>query len=181
MKTFDPKTENKALYQEIYDTVGFYGNHDEGRCPGARLIPRYKEYIVGRFLDVGCGRGHAVRELRNLGLAGDGVDIVSVDPDMLVADCTTDLDLFSDYDTCICIDVIEHLDDEMVEVLFGNMKKTAVQIFSIHNGDSFHEGLQLHINKKPFEQWDEIVEQNFSLTKGIQIHETQKLYICSFH
>lgn len=165
------------LYQEIYDKEGWYGNASIDRCPGMRLLPKYKDYISGKVVELGCGRGSVTEYLQNNGFECEGYDQVKVNPNMNVADIT-DTSLTISGDTVICIDVIEHILDEQLEGLYENFKKFNKQIFSIHNGPSPHNGVELHINIKPFEEWDKIIEEKgLQIEKKITIHKEQVLYI----
>lgn len=164
-------------YQQIYTDEDWYGNADQGRCPGTRLYPQYKGWLKGKILDIGCGRGHTVELLRREGFVCDGIDQVNVNQDMLVGDITKTLCIDSeDYTTCLCIDVIEHIPEEIIEGLFNNFKLFDVQIFSIHNGPSVYKGVELHVNRKPFDVWRSILSQHFNIIQEITIHNEQVLY-----
>ena len=62
-----------------------------------------------------------------------------------------------------------------------NMAKTKYQAFSIHNGPSWCDGINLHINIKEFAQWEDIITQlGFKIVQTIEMHEQQKLYLTTF-
>lgn len=166
---------SKEIYQEIYDTEAWYGNAEMGRSPGMRLMPRYRSFLEGKVVELGCGRGNVVEFLRENGAECEGYDQVSINPNMKVADITKDLDISPD--TIICIDVIEHIDDEGLDGLFSNFKKAKKQVFAIHNGPSVHNGMELHINRKPFDEWNKVIEKKgFKIVKMERIHDEQFLY-----
>jgi hypothetical protein len=96
---------------------------------------------------------------------------------MRVGDITqpvTDIDQFK---SVICIDCIEHLYDEQVLGLFENMKRIERQAFSVHNGESTGTGIELHINRKSFADWDTLIRQHFDIAAVIKIHDEQMLYL----
>lgn len=171
--------DSRDLYQNIYETEDWYGNAEIDRCPGVRLFPLYKEWLAGKVMDIGCGRGHTVHHLRENGFEADGIDQIDLGNDMLVGDITRPLDLAGKYQTALCIDVIEHIPDDGVMRLFENFKQVDRQAFSIHNGESICNGEDLHINKKPFDEWRRIIEGQFNLVKEIQTNPEQMLYLTS--
>jgi hypothetical protein len=75
------------------------------------------------------------------------------------------------------MDVIEHITDDDLEGLFNNMSEVDRQAFSIANFGSMHRGVELHINRKPFSEWEEILKKHFRIVKDIEIHQRQHLYL----
>lgn len=172
----DPHNSAK-LYQEIYEQHEWYGNAHEDRCPGVRLIPEYQEWIQSPVLDLGCGRGHTVEKLRELGFEANGIDQIAVHPDMQVGDITKPLEDMGRYKSVACIDCIEHLYEEQVLGLFENMKQVERQAFSIHNGPSDDTGQELHVNRMDFIDWYRLISQHFDIGAAIKIHDEQMLYL----
>jgi len=169
--------DSKALYQKIYDDNPWYGDADEGRCPGVRLLPHYQDWLIGPVIDLGCGRGHTVETLRKSGIEAQGIDQISKHPDMMVGDITKPIENMNQFKSAVCIDCIEHLYDEQVQGLFANMKQVQRQAFSIHNGESTGTGQELHVNRRPFHQWRTIIEKHFVIEKEIALHDMQMLYL----
>ncbi len=165
------------LYQEIYEQHQWYGNAHEDRCPGVRLIPEYQEWIQSRVLDLGCGRGHTVEKLRELGFEADGIDQIQIHPDMQVGDISKPLNDMERYNSVTCIDCIEHLYEEQVIGLFDNMKRVERQAFSIHNGPSNDTGQELHVNRLDFTEWHRLISQHFDIAAALKIHDQQMLYL----
>lgn len=174
-------SSSKELYQQIYENHDWYGNSEVFRCPGVRLIPQYENHIKGKIIDLGCGRGHTVISLRDKGFKCDGVDQIEMSAEMMVGDITKDIINKGDYDSSICIDVIEHLTDKQLRGLWLNLAKTKYQAFSIHNGPSWCDGINLHINIKTFEQWENIITSlGFKIHKIIETHEQQRLFLTTY-
>ena len=172
--------DSRDLYQKIYDDNPWYGDADKGRCPGVRLLPQYQDWLIGPVIDLGCGRGHTVDRLRELGFEANGIDQISKHPDMMVGDITKPIENMTRFRSAVCVDCIEHLYDEQVEGLFANMKQVQRQAFSIHNGESTGTGQELHVNRRPFDQWRKIIERDFAIEKEIELHGNQVLYLtCS--
>lgn len=179
MPTPSKNSDTRDLYQHIYETEDWYGNAEINRCPGVRLFPLYRHWLQSPVMDIGCGRAHTVQHLRQNGFEADGVDQIDLDNGMLVADITQPLRLAGTYQTALCIDVIEHIDDAGVLRLFENFKQCPRQAFSIHNGESICNGEDLHINRKPFDEWRTLIESHFALIEEIPTNPEQMLYLTS--
>ena len=168
----------KSIYQKVYDETSWYGEAFTGdHCPGARLIPFYKDWVRGPLIDLGCGRGHTVLKLKELGFDAAGIDIIELDNEMLRGSIVEPVVGIEFFNSCICMDVIEHIEDEDLVGLFENMAKTKRQAFSIANFGSMHRGVELHINRKPFSEWETIIKKYFRIVKVLEIHQRQFLYL----
>ncbi len=172
-----PGRNSAALYQKIYDENPWYGNADDERCPGVRLLPNYLEWLIEPVMDLGCGRGQTVEQLRKHGLSADGIDQVKNHPEMRVGDITQPIGDLAQYNSVVCVDCIEHLYEDQVLGLFENMKHVQRQAFSIHNGESTGTGQELHVNRQSFDQWSELIRQHFDIVETIAIHDEQMLYL----
>lgn len=166
-----------TLYQKIYDDNPWYGDAEEGRCPGVRLLPEYQDWLLEPVLDLGCGRGQTVEHLRSLGFQAEGIDQIKNNPNMRVGDITKPISDVSGFNSVICIDCIEHLYEDQVTGLFENMKQTKRQAFSIHNGESTGTGQELHVNRRSFQDWATLIRKHFEIAAAIQIHKEQMLYL----
>ncbi len=176
----DPANENSAeLYQRIYDDNPWYGDADQGRCPGVRLLPQYKNWLLEPVLDLGCGRGQTVEHLRELGMAAEGMDQIKCNPEMRVGNITEPIADITNFKSVVCVDCIEHLFEAEVLGLFANMKQVKRQAFSIHNGESTGTGQELHVNRRSFDDWARLIEAHFEIAETIVIHEEQMLYLTS--
>ena len=169
--------ESKDLYQSIYDENPWYGNAEEDRCPGVRLLPEYQDWLIGPVLDLGCGRGHVVEALVEAGFEAEGIDQIVCNPKMRVGDITKPIEDIQNFKSAVCVDCIEHLYEDQVTGLFENMKQTQRQAFSIHNGESTGTGRELHVNRKDFIDWTKIIREYFDIASAIQIHDNQVLYL----
>ena len=167
----------RSQYQRIYEDFDWYGDARQDRCPGVRLLPLYRGWLLSPVLDLGCGRGHTVEALREHGFVAEGIDQVAVNPEMRVGDICGPIADIRSFESVVCIDCIEHLGDRELRGLFDNMLQVERQAFSIHNGPSRETGEELHVNRKSFRDWDRIVGERFRIEKKIMIHEQQTLYL----
>ena len=169
--------DSAELYQKIYDDNPWYGDADQGRCPGVRLMPEYKDWLLSPVMDLGCGRGQTVERLRSSGMQADGMDQIVNNPDMRVGDITKPIEGIGNYASVVCVDCIEHLYPEQVLGLFENMKQVKRQAFSIHNGESTGTGQELHVNRMSFPDWTKLIREHFDIASAIKITEDQMLYL----
>ena len=172
-----PSASSAALYQKIYDENPWYGDADQGRCPGVRLLPQYQDWLLEPVMDLGCGRGQTVTSIRELGLQASGIDQIESNPEMQVGDITQPIENLEMYSSVVCVDCIEHLYDDQIAGLFENFKKVKRQAFSIHNGESTGTGQELHVNRKNFDDWHVLISKHFEIVKTIPITGEQMLYL----
>ncbi|MDG1874360.1 MAG: methyltransferase domain-containing protein [Mariniblastus sp.] len=172
-----PPKSSVSLYQEIYDDNPWYGDAEQGRCPGVRLLPEYRDWLIEPVMDLGCGRGQTVDHLIKAGFKADGIDQIKKHPDRRVGDITKWIDDLDEFNSVICIDCIEHLAEEQVLGLFENMKRVKRQAFSIHNGASNGTGHELHVNRQSFQEWAILIRKHFEIAAAIEITSEQMLYL----
>ena len=175
------ETSMRELYQHLYDDrMLCYGSAKHNRCPGVKFYKFYKNALKGKIIDLGCGRGDTVHMLWAEGYDAAGIDQVDLDNGMTVGDITEPLDL-SSYDTSLCIDVFEHLEDEALAKVLVNMAATKTQIISVHTGRAFEIGCKtdLHPNKKTFAEWDRFISAYLTITRFYEIGKRRGIYFCT--
>jgi SAM-dependent methyltransferase len=125
--------------------------------------------VRGSYLDVSCGQGDMLDEAKRLGFkVARGTEIV---PKLLDGDRIVYAEVhalpFPDnsFDVASMFDVIEHLvpgDDELACKELARVAKHHV-IITANNKDSFNgAGEQLHINKRPYAEWDRLFRKWFA-------------------
>ena len=123
----------------------------------------------GRYLDVGCGRGEMLNHAESLGFTmARGTEIVPelIDGSRVVRGEVHALPFKSDsFDVVTMFDVIEHLipgDDELACRELARVASRHV-LLSANNRPSFNlQRDDLHINKRPYEEWDALFRKWFS-------------------
>ena len=137
----------------------------------------------GYYLDGGCGRGEMLEIASGMGFEMcRGVDIVQalLDPPRIVYGEVHQLP-FPDkhFDVVTMLDVIEHLivgDDELA---CRELKRVARHhiILTANNRPSKSLGEELHINKRPYEEWDRLFKEWFAPATVTWIKTAQKRYV----
>jgi len=168
------------IYETLYkDEATQYASGKHNKSPSLRYLDLYRDWLDGHIIDLGCGRGEAVMLLREEGFDIDGVDFVDLDNGMRVADISKPMDL-SDYDTAICMDVIEHmLDEEAMQQVLDNMALVPRQVISTYVGPSIIGGMPINLHPliKTIEQWKWIMKLNFRIEKHIQIDQKKHIFL----
>ena len=146
-----------SKYEEAYK--GVYGMGKARRLAAYSAIDTLDP---GSLLDIGCGRGEILNYSRTMGFSPvRGVDVV---PELFGDDVgfgeAHDLPFSDDeFDVVTCFDVLEHLlPEDTVDALgeISRVSKRAV-VLCIANYPSFSNGHDLHINKRPYKEWDELI------------------------
>lgn len=172
----------QQLYQELYDRKDIhYGDHDHDRCPAMRYWPLYSKYVRYPLIDVGCGRGQIVRELVRKSAEAYGIDWIKQDTangHITIGDITKLKDL-SKYQTALCIDVLEHLNEKDIVKVLKALKTAKSCVIMIYSGSAKEPGCEeeLHITNKPIEWWDKLMQKHLGTTTQNRIDEYRKLYI----
>lgn len=115
--------------------------HYWNRCRNAIIAAAVRQAPPGPVLEVGCGKGLVVADLRKRGFDVTGVDLAPVRPlDEVKDHVRTGVDLFdipstglSNVRTVLLLDVIEHLEDPIgfLARLRGHLPAAATIIFTV--------------------------------------------------
>lgn len=150
-------------YRKVYQV-------EEYRMGGARKA--YAEENIrsaddcSSYLDVGCGRGEMVAFARNIGMESSGVEAVEylTNGDDIVPGLAWDLP-FSDnsVDLVTLFDVIEHILPEDTDKVLKELGRVANKklFITAANYSSKSLGEELHINIKPYQEWDGVIRAAF--------------------
>jgi len=131
------------------------GRYADARADVAALPGR------GSLLDVGCGRGEVLALAESLGFApARGTEVVAdlIDGVRVVQGAAHDLPFTDDsFDVACLFDVIEHLlpgDDERACRELGRVATRHVLLTANNLPSWTAAGDDLHINKRPYDEWD---------------------------
>lgn len=143
------------------------------RMKGERRKDAVKDLMAlpvrGSYLDVSCGQGDMLAEARGMGFATvQGTEIVPalIDGKSVVFAEVHALP-FADksFEVVTMFDVIEHLirgDDRLACLELARVASKHI-VLTANNRPSFNKaGDDLHINKRPYEEWDSLLREWFA-------------------
>jgi len=165
-------TEDEFLTAKIGEEYrAHWQNGIISETPSSKLFRKQWTKFIGdkeRVLDVGCGNGGVVSEIRNSGLFIRGVDItlegvVRHNPDVIenIMNAPAWLMPYNDkhFDHVVCIDVLQHLPllkihDALTEMFRVTTKRLTVIVSTT---PCEREGFCLHRTVNPVEWWQQTV------------------------
>jgi len=126
----------------------------------------------GTYLDVGCGRGEMIDYAKSIGFSAYfGTEVVNylIDGHRVVYGEAHKLPLPErSIDVATLFDVIEHLvpgDDFLACQELRRVTRKHVLITANNRDSKLPDGTQLHINKRPYEEWDSLFREWFEGAK----------------
>ena len=149
-------------YVRVYGLPGVTYQMSESREKDATEALKSTS-VRGSYLDVGCGRAEMLRVAHGIGFRYvRGVEVV---PDLIARSHLVQFGEvhelpFSDksFDVVSLLDVIEHLipgDDELACKELRRVARKHI-VITANNKDSKALGQQLHINKRPYPEWNDL-------------------------
>ena len=141
------------------------------------------EGLTGSLLDVGCGRGEVLAMAEAQGMTVQGVEVVPAllkPPRVIYGEAWALPFPDKSFDHVTMMDVMEHLLAEDSERVCRELQRVARQtvILAVANGSSRLNGVELHINRRPYREWDIDFrrwftgEVSWTPTRGAAISET---------
>lgn len=174
----------KAKYEKSYKIAGY----KMGSARKLHAVNILKSWGRGSYLDVGCGRGEMLDAAQHCGFSRvQGTEIVSYlvenRNDVIYAHGAQLPFSDGEFDYVSMLDVVEHIPDEDIYNVFRELDRVAKEriLLCIANFPHKHQGEELHINLKPYKEWDEILKREFPtreviwLPRGNNISETWEL------
>jgi ubiquinone/menaquinone biosynthesis C-methylase UbiE len=163
----DQRRAEHAKYDRAYALNPNYRMKRERMADAARDLAALP--IRGTYLDVACGRGEMLCEATRIGFdVVMGTEIVPdlVDGKRVVYGEAHALPfLAKQWNVVTLFDVIEHLvagDDELACRELARVARDHILI-TANNRPSFNKaGDDLHINKRPYDEWDRLFRQWFA-------------------
>lgn len=163
MITRDLVTQRKyehSKYQQCYQLPN-YAMGNQRWLDACRLVNTLPLETDG-FLDVGCGRGEMLDYAQKKGFANvRGVEVVPdlIDGERVIRGEVHELPFADDSFDVVCMfDVIEHLIPGDDEAACRELERVARKhvFLSANNRPSVYNGMELHINKRPYDEWHEL-------------------------
>ena len=166
MTLSDAQQAEIAKYDKIYREVPNYRISDRRKYEAYEAIQLVTDERTKTLLDVGAGRGEIVRAALDLYGYSRAVGIESCgylcDEKTVFNGLAWDLPFEAGaFDVVTCLDVIEHIlrgDDERT---VRECMRVAKRYFIVtaNNKPSQSLGVELHVNKRPYEEWDKLFRQ----------------------
>lgn len=153
----------EAKYPGAYQDSGYRMGSDRMRCAREDL----SALQPGSLLDVGCGRGEVLALAESMGHSVQGVEVVPdlIDGQRVVYGLAYELP-FPDksFNHVTMFDVMEHLLPEDSERVCRELERVATDtvILTVSNISHVHRGVEMHINRRPYEEWDRDFRRWFS-------------------
>ena len=166
MKVTDAQQVEIDKYAVCYE-MPYYRMSDERRVPSVETLAELP--WRGSYLDVGCGRGEMLQAARDLGfkcVQGTEVvpELIKAGPGVIEA-LAWDLPFQSrTVEVVSMFDVIEHLlpgDDEAACREIDRVADRAI-IITANNHESQLHGVQLHVNRRPYLEWNRLFRKWFT-------------------
>ena len=154
----------QAKYRRAYQLSNYKMGGDRLRDAKNDLIFA-AEQGCWTHLDVGCGRGEMLDYGRELGMTSSGVEIVPAlaanREDVIIGGASEIVELFGKetFDLVTCFDVLEHLPPGSEVPAIQAIRDVAIRcaVVTANNKPSMNGGDNLHINIKPYDDWDSII------------------------
>jgi SAM-dependent methyltransferase len=159
-----------AKYRRTYDRQPNYRMKEQRKDDAIADLAALPATARQGFLDVSCGRGEMLVEAERLGFDGPvmGTETVA----MLLARGRVVFALAHDlpfahgrFDVVTMFDVIEHLLPGDDKAACAEMRRVGRKhlLITANNKPSFNKaGDDLHINKRPYEEWDALFREWFA-------------------
>lgn len=156
-------TERKK-YELTYEVSGY----KMGRARMQHAKDIIKKWEPGSFIDVGCGRGEMLDEAKSLGMSPvKGIEIVqklvNLRDDVVYGHGAQLPFSNGEIDYVCMLDVVEHIPDEDIYDVFDELSRVAHKkiLLCIANFSHKWKGMELHVNIKPYKEWDRILKEHF--------------------
>jgi SAM-dependent methyltransferase len=173
------RRNERRKYERVYSERPNY------RMKAERMVDAVADLAAlparGGYLDVSCGRGEMLTHARQLGFEPvhgteivpkliDGITVVRAEVQALP---------FSDgaFDVVTMFDVIEHLipgDDELACRELHRVARKHV-VLTANNKPSRKTGVELHINRRPYDEWDRLFRRWFSGAEVVWLFDAPDL------
>ena len=149
------RQREESKYSDAYKDLGYRMGHARMRSAEDDL----RSLNPGSLLDVGCGRGEVLSLAESMGFTVLGVEVVPslIDGVRVVEGKAYDLPFpDSSFDHVTLYDVMEHLLPEDAERVCRELQRVSREtvILAVSNISHIHQGEEMHINRRPYADWD---------------------------
>lgn len=161
----NPQQAEIDKYSKVYKDKRY--RMGDARMTYAKELVREAVPECNTHLDVGCGRGEMVGYANGLGFESRGVEAVDylTDGFSILHGKAWDLPVpDNSIDLVTMFDVIEHLLPEDTERTLAELRRVAKKeiLITAANYSSKSMGVELHVNRKPYPEWDQLLRTAFA-------------------
>jgi SAM-dependent methyltransferase len=170
------------LYDQVWQIPGYCAN---GLDRAREVLPTIIDADPGRVLDIGCGHGHVVAELRRHAITAVGVDpFLPGQPQHCLRGQFWDIsEAGAEVDVITCFDVLEHIEQDQVNYDLERMRLMSFRAcFAIANMPDVHDvpgvgPVDLHLIKQPPSWWERMIRQHWREAHIQTLHYPERFFI----
>lgn len=177
----------KEIYDKVYEN---FENYDERFDYKIDLInEEFKRFSKDlKILDIGCGKGHYLRNLLSQGFDNIlGVEfskscadkylqsLPHVNADFLEYNKTIEN---KTYDMCLCMDVLEHISYKNIDSMVSGISRIGNHaLLGVANHSDIFMGEELHIIQENSDWWINLLSKHFSSVEKIFEGKKGKFFV----
>jgi 2-polyprenyl-3-methyl-5-hydroxy-6-metoxy-1,4-benzoquinol methylase len=181
----------KKVYDAVYENIVDYDGIFSWKIHEVnKIFDRFDKSI--NVIDVGCGKGHYLRNLIGNGFKNVlGVEFSSVCSENYLTDVphiNEDFLIHStlikdkEYKICLCMDVLEHIDSQNLdEFLIAISRISNHAVLGIANHSDIFLGEELHLIQENSKWWEEKLQNNFLLVEKKFELENGRFFLFECH
>lgn len=165
-------------YDKVFEQAE-YNKIDKQRIKQVQRWLAKGEHI----LDVGCGRGHYLKQFLKAGYTVTGLEpsryVIEHDLKKLPVVHGKIEDIKDDYDALYCMDVLEHIDPEEIDKCLAKLAKHAPKaLYGIANHSDMWDGVELHLIQQPAIWWFEKLRKYYSEVQIVEQGDRFNMFDC---
>ncbi len=170
--TYEMRQREFMKYTEAYQKPGYAMGPSRKKDAQADLLALP---CRGKYLDVGCGRGEMLTYALSIGFSRvQGfevvIDLIDADTKVSYSECHNLKCEDKEFDISSMFDVLEHLvpgDDQLACKELARVTKSHILLTANNKDSKLADDTQLHINKRPYEEWDSLFREWFAGAKKV--------------
>lgn len=144
------------IYDQIYEQHPSYNSRYDAKVA---IVRKWAKAIQpNKVLDVGCGRGHYLKDLTKHGYSVVGIEPSKYACDKLEKYTVINTDILgakpNNYDALYCMDVLEHISHEELHTNLVALAKLAPRaLIGVANHSDRWENVELHLIQENVDWW----------------------------
>lgn len=165
----------------IYDQIYAMDRYYNAKSPSKIKIVLDWVNKNDSILDVGCGRGHYLKELCKRGLRVTGLE-----PSQYICNKLSSypvinkgiMEVEGSWDALYCMDVLEHIEPQEIDKVVAKLASLAPKaLIGVANHSDKWRGTQLHLIREEADWWGSLLKKHYPKVKPL--HELKNYYVFS--